>query len=89
MDTPTGQRMTDLAAASLNPLIPSSAEWVVMALSVAQLVLWTAALLWLLRRRDLDASQRIVGMVLATVLPIIGPLLVWWAIRRPRQQIDS
>lgn len=76
--------VTGRVAATLNPLVPSSAEWLVTAFALVHMLLWVAILVWLLRQRHLDAGQRLLGLVLATVLPVVGPLLVWWAARRPR-----
>lgn len=71
-----------LAAASLNPLIPSSAEWLATGVALVHILLWVAIVVWLVRQRHLDAGQRLLSLVLATVLPVIGPLLVWWVVRR-------
>jgi type VI protein secretion system component VasK len=81
--------MMSYVATSLNPLIPSSTDWLVTGIASGHILLWIAIVLWLLRQQHLDAGQRLLGLVLATVLPVIGPLLVWWSARRPRQSASS
>jgi hypothetical protein len=75
--------------ASLNPLVPSPAESLATAIAAVHLILWVAILLWLLRQRRLDAGQRLLGLVLATVLPVIGPLLTGWALRNDREPVAT
>jgi hypothetical protein len=81
--------MMSYVATSLNPLIPSSTEWLVTGIASVHILLWVAIVLWLWRREHLDAGHRLLGLVLATVLPVIGPLLVWWSARRPCQPASS
>lgn len=82
--------MVSFVAASLdNPLVPSFTEWLAMGLTVVHLVLWVVVMLWLLRQRDLSAGRRLLGLVLATALPVIGPVLVWWVVRRSPQPVMS
>jgi hypothetical protein len=76
-------------AASLNPLVPSAAEWLATGIAVVQVILWVGMMWWLMRQRRLDAGQRLLGLVLATVVPVIGPLLTWWALRNQREPVAT
>lgn len=69
------------AATSANPLVPTAAESATAVVALLHVAAWVAAVVWLLRRRNLDTGQRILGLVLATVLPVIGPVIAWWASR--------
>lgn len=71
-----------------NPLEPSALEWVYLMMGLVHLALLLALILWLPRQRRISPGARLAGVLVAFVLQLLGPLLVWAAARRGIQSPD-
>lgn len=76
--TKTGDSMAD----SINPLLPSGYDVVWSAVAVAALTALVVALFSIGRDASLSPGQRLVWVLIALFVPIIGPAA--WFLARPR-----
>lgn len=64
-----------------SPLVPSVYESLLIIAGIIQFVLFFALLFWLPRQSTIGPVSRILGLLVAFLLPILGPLAVWWSVR--------
>lgn len=67
---------------SASPLVPTPFEWTALIFGATHVILLLAVMVWLPRQKAITPIMRIVGLVVALVVPLFGPLLVWLSARR-------
>lgn len=70
----------DIQVAS--PLIPSTMEWIVILFGAVHLLMFLFLLFWLPKQKMANPAARLVGIIVALLVPVIGPLAVWLGARR-------
>lgn len=71
----------------MNPLVPSAFEVTVQVLGVLHLILLVAAAIAVLRSKVFSAGSRAFLLVIAVVVPLIGPVLTLFMCRVPRPNV--
>lgn len=72
-----------IASADLaSPLSPAPFEWLLIIVGFLQLLFVFALLFWLPRQLHISPLTRLLGLVVALMVPLLGPVAVWWVLRR-------
>ncbi|GAA4476392.1 hypothetical protein GCM10023190_13790 [Enteractinococcus fodinae] len=65
-----------------SPLLPSTMEWIVILFGAVHLLMFLFLLFWLPKQKMVNPAVRLVGIIVALLVPVIGPLAVWFGARR-------
>lgn len=65
-----------------SPLVPSTVEWIVILFGALHFMMFLFLLFWLPRLKMVNPLARLVGIMVALLVPLIGPLAVWLGARR-------
>ncbi|MCT2088852.1 hypothetical protein M3D92_06035 [Micrococcus terreus] len=71
-----------LVMAGANPLIPTAFQVTVTVVSLLHIGLLIGLAIWLLMMRSLTPLERLTGLLIGILLPILGPVLVWIVLGR-------
>lgn len=72
-----------------SPLVPSVYEYLLTLGGLIHLVLFFIILFWLPRQSAVAPSSRIIGLLVAFLVPILGPLVIWIVVRQQRDSSDN
>lgn len=65
-----------------SPLAPSLWEWIYITAGILHLAIFLVLLIWISRKIEVNPSTRLLGIIVAFLIPIAGPLVVWIIVRR-------